>query len=91
MGWCFEPRGLEMPVSMQMYAHILALPKGQPYLPTADIQLHQLNTKPILDKWLLAILLPMHLPTSSSHMLFMLVIAVASHNLAVGGLDKHEH
>ena len=62
-----------------------------PYSLTVDIQLHQSNAEPVLDKQSLAIVfLPTYLPTLPPHTLFLPVIAAASHDPAVGGLDKHE-
>ena len=58
---------------------------------TVDIQLHQSNTEPVLDKQSLAIVfLPTYLPSLPPHTLFLPVIAAASHDPAAGGLDKRE-
>lgn len=61
-----------------------------PYSLTVDIQLHQSNTEPVLDKQSLAIVfLPTYLPSLPPHTLFLPVIA-ASHDPAAGGLDERE-
>lgn len=58
---------------------------------TVDIQLHQSNTEPVLDKQSLAIVfLPTYLPSLPPHTLFLPVIASASHEGAAGGLDDRE-
>jgi len=62
-----------------------------PYSLTVDIQLHQSNTEPVLDKQSLAIVfLPTYLPSLPSHTLFLPVIASASHEGTTGGLDERE-
>lgn len=61
------------------------------YSLTVDIQLHQSNTEPVLDKQSLAIVfLPTYLPSLPPHTLFLPVIAAASHDPAAGELDKRE-
>ena len=61
------------------------------YSLTVDIQLHQSNTEPVLDKQSLAIVfLPTYLPSLPPHTLFLPVIASASHEGTAGGLDDRE-
>jgi len=61
------------------------------YSLTVDIQLHQSNTEPVLDKQSLAIVfLPTYLPSLPAHTLFLPVIASSSHERMVGGLDDRE-
>lgn len=58
---------------------------------TIDIQLHQSNTEPVLDKPSLAIVfLPTFLPSLPPHTLFLPVIASTSHDLDAGGFDERE-
>ena len=58
---------------------------------TVDIQLHQSNTEPVLDKQSLAIVfLPTYLPSLPPHTLFLPVIASAPHEGTAGGLDDRE-
>ena len=59
-----------------------------PYSLTVDIQLHQSNTEPVLDKQSLAIVfLPTYRSSLPSHTLFLPVIATTFHELSV---DKRE-
>ena len=61
------------------------------YSLTVDIQPHQSNTEPVLDKQSLAIVfLPTYLPSLPAHTLFLPVIASASHEGMAGGLDDRE-
>jgi hypothetical protein len=58
---------------------------------TVDIQLHQSNSEPVLDKQSLAIVfLPTYLPSLPPHTLFLPVIASASHEGTLSGLDECE-
>ena len=58
---------------------------------TVDIQLHQSNSEPVLDKRSLAIVfLPTYLPSLPPHTLFLPVIASTSHEGTMGGLDERE-
>ncbi|KAI9512040.1 hypothetical protein F5148DRAFT_1165810 [Russula earlei] len=62
-----------------------------PYSLTVDVQLHQSNTEPILDKQSLAIVfLPTYLPSLPSHTLFLPVVASSSRELVAAGLDERE-
>ena len=62
-----------------------------PYSLTVDIQLHQSNPEPVLDKQSLAIVfLPTYLSSLPPHTLFLPVIASTSRELAADGLDEHE-
>jgi hypothetical protein len=58
---------------------------------TIDIQLHQSNTEPVLNKPSLAVVfLPTFLPSLPPHTLFLPVIASTSHEYDAGGFDERE-
>jgi hypothetical protein len=58
---------------------------------TIDIQPHQSNSEPVLDKQSLAIVfLPTYHPSLPPHTLFLPVIASASHEGTANGLDDRE-
>lgn len=60
-----------------------------PYLLTVDIQLHQSNTEPVLDKQSLAIVfLPTYRSSLPSHTLFLPVIATTFHGLSVDERER---
>jgi hypothetical protein len=58
---------------------------------TVDIQLHQSNTEPVLDKPSLAIVfLPTFLPSLPPHTLFLPAITSTFHERDAGGFDERE-
>ncbi|KAH8994867.1 hypothetical protein EDB92DRAFT_1814833 [Lactarius akahatsu] len=60
-----------------------------PYSLTVDIQLHQSNTEPVLDKQSLAIVfLPTYRSSLPSHTLFLPVIATTFHGLSVDERER---
>ena len=78
-------RAVSVVDNMEAYHEVgVALPHSL----TVDIQLHQSNTEPVLDKQSLAIVfLPTYRPSLPSHTLFLPVIATTFHGL---GVDERE-